>query len=421
LALFRIIMLVAAFDGVWVVRKAIFQHAAGLEVAFARVHWRPIYAFELLGLGPPSLAAARLLWNVVLVAIALGILGLFTRAACLVAALGTFYWIGTEYSFGKPHHTCVALVFALFSLPLAPVGARLSLESWWRRRRAARTGGDPLAVPEHAPWAALPIRLTQLTLAFGYFFAGATKLAISGLAWANGYTLMGIMVEYRSPWSHHFYGSQPLLVLMSIGLLCGQIGFPLVFLGTVWRWIFLPFVVLFHVMAMKTMGTGTFLTLWFALSAFLALERIPEFLQRFVGAGPAWRRLAVGLAFGTALWLTLSIYTANKPAWMAWLIVPTAFTLALAALPRFLAPLELAYDTRSHAAAEAVASLAALDWAHRLRFVATTAEHRRPRLGALALRLPLGLPALPLLGRWLEACAQPSPAISQPARTGEKR
>lgn len=421
LALFRIVMLAAAFDGVWVVRKAVFQHAAGLESEFAKAHWRPIYAFELLGLGPPDLATARAAWVVILAAIACGILGIFTRAACAVVALGASWWIGLEYSFGKPHHTCVALVFGLFALPLAPVGARLSLESWWRRRRAARAGGDPLRVPERAPWAALPLGITQLTIAFGYFFAGATKLAISGLGWANGYTLMGIMVEYRSPWSHHFYASPPLLVLMSIGLLVGQIGFPLAFLGTFFRWVFVPIAVLFHVMAMKTMGTGTFLTLWLALSSFVALERIPEVLARFAGAGPAWRRLLVGAAFATAGWLTLAIYVGNKPGWMAWLCLPVGIVLGLAALPRLLPPVELGYDARSAPARGAAATLAALDWAHRLRLVPGSAAAAPPSALALAARLPLGILALPFLPALRGALAQPSPGISQPLRTGEER
>jgi hypothetical protein len=414
LALFRIVLLAAAFDGVWVVRKAIFQHAQGVDAAFARIGWRPIYAFELLGLGPAGPAAARWIWGVLLVAITLGILGLCTRLACAVVALFSFYWIGSEYSFGKPHHTCVALMFGLFALPLAPVGARLSLDSLLRRLRAARRGGDPLAVPERAPWAALPIRLTQITVALGYFFSGASKLAISGPTWANGYTLMGIMVEYRSPWSEHFYESQPLLVLLSLGLLAGQVGFPLVFLGTPWRWVFVPIAVLFHVMAMQTMGTGTFLTLWLALSCFVALERVPEFLARTVGSGPWWRRAAVALAFGAVAWGTVLVYASRKPLWLPWLLLPVAFTLLLAALPRLLPALELVYDPSVPGSRRAVAWLAACDWARRLRLRAASPGDRgltlilpggREQRGAAALASVVArVPVAPLLVPFVARC-----------------
>ena len=435
LALFRIVLCAAAFDGVWVVRKSIFQHAEGIEQAFALSAWHPLYAFELLGIGPADLATARILWVIVLAAIAGGILGLCTRVSCALVALGSFYWIGSEYSYGKPHHTCVALMFGLFALPFAPVGARLSLDALVRRLRAAQSGADPQLVPQRAPWAALPIHLTQITAALGYFFAGMTKLAISGPSWANGYTLMGVMVEYRSDWSAHFYGSQPLLVLMSLGLLFGQVGFPLVFLGTAWRWVFVPIAVLFHVMAMKTMGTGTFLTLWLTLSCFVALERVPDFLRHFIGGGPLWRRVACALLFLGVAWVTVATYASSKPPWLPWLLLPVAFTLLLAALPRLLPPLAIDYDSRAARARRAAAWLAAADWGGRLALAPSgtgsglgvrTQSGQTLRgtdaLLALLVRLPLALLCLPFVAASLRADPdQLSPAGSQPSRAGDER
>ena len=390
LALFRIVLLAAAFDGVWVVRRAVFQHAQGVSETFARSQWHPLYAFELLGIGPPSPEVARVAWVVVLAAIACGILGLFTRLACFLAALGTFYWVGCEYSFGKPHHTCVALVFGLFALPLAPVGARLSLDALVRRVRAAWRGAE-YAVPERGEWAALPLNLAQITIALGYFFAGMSKLVIGGPTWPNGYTLMGIMVEYRSPWSEHFYGSQPLLVLMSFGLLFGQIGFVLVFLGTVWRWIFLPIAVLFNVMAMQTMGTGAFLTLWLVLSCFVALEAIPSFLRRFVGAGPPWRRVLVAVGLGAVTYKTVAIYSSRKPEWLPWLLLPLASVFVLAALPRLWPKLAVRFDP-SRASARVLAELlSASDWGGRIEL--------RPEVGARGVKVEGARTLLALMPR----------------------
>jgi hypothetical protein len=265
-------------------------------------------------------------------------------------------------------------------------------------------------LPERAPWAALPIHLTQITIALGYFFAGMTKLAVSGPGWANGYTLMGVMVEYRSPWSEHFYGDQRLLVVMSLGLLAGQAGFPLVFLGTFWRWVFLPIAVTFHVMAMKTMGTGAFLTLWLALSCFLA-----------------WRRALVALGFTAVAWETVAIYSSSKPAWLPWLLLPVAYTLLLAACPRWLAPVTVAVGPDARRAG---AWLAALDWARRLGLVRDSGAGLRVRreggeelaggraLAAVLARLPLAPLALPAL---LSAASAQSPGSSQPARTPDER
>lgn len=419
LAVFRIVLLAAAFDGVWLVRRAVFQRADRLDAVFLERSFDPIHVFELLGLGPPGPFVARLVWVGLLVSIALGILGLCTRLACAVAALLTFYWIGSEYSFGKPHHTCVALVFGLCALPLAPVGARLSLDSLLRRLRAARHGGDPLVVPERAAWAALPLRLTQLTIAIGYFFSGASKLARSGFEWANGYTLQGIMVEYDSVWTPYFVEHHALLVLMSIGLLFGQLGFPLVFASSAARWVFLPLVILFHVMAMQTMATGTFLTLWLALSAFVALEGVPAFLARVVGAGPVWRRAPIALVLTAVAWATLTLYLAKKPAWLPWLTVPLAFAVLLWAVPGLAPRLEIRHDPRDSRQARTAACLAAADWGRRLAFVGETP---RTRLGVYrdaerelhglraALAVLVRLPLAPILAPFLLTFALPRAA-----------
>lgn len=423
LAVFRIVLLGAAFDGAWLVRRAVFQRADRLDPVFLERSFDPIHAFQLLGLGPPGPIAARLVWVALLASIALGILGLCTRLSCALAALLTFYWIGIEYSFGKPHHTCVALVFGLCALPLAPVGARLSLDSLLRRLRAARRGGDPLAVPARAAWAALPLRLTQLTIAIGYFFAGASKLARSGPDWANGYTLQGIMVEYDSAWSSALVGHHALLVVMSFGLLFGQLGFPLVFAWSPARWVFLPLVILFHVMAMQTMATGTFLTLWFALAAFVALERVPDWLARVVGAGPVWRRALSALVLAGLTWATLAIYLAKKPEWLPWLLVPIGFAVLLWSLPGLAPPLEVRYDPRDPGQARAIACLSAADWGRRIAFLSEspraslavyTAAPRELRGLRAAFALLVRLPLAPFVLPFVLPFASPRAATTKP-------
>jgi len=416
LAVFRIVILVAAFDGVWVVRKAVFQRVAALDPVFLRRTFHPIYAFELLGLGPPGPVAATVVWSALLAALALGILGLFTRVACGVAALLTCYWIGSEYSFGKPHHTCVALAFALLALPFAPVGARLSLDSLGRRWRAARAG-DAWSAPERAEWAAFPLVLTQLTIALGYFFAAATKLGKSGAGWANGYTLMGILVEYESAWSPFLMRHREWLALMSVGLLLVQLGFPLIFLGAWARWVFVPLAILFHLLAMQTMSTGPFLTLWLALAAFVALERVPAFLRSTVGAGPAWRRLALALVLAALAYETAALYLEKKPAWFVWALVPLAYAALLWSLPRFLPALEVVFDPRERSARVAAAWIAACDWAGRIELrpvsgagagllvggVALDATHARR---SVLVRLPLAPLVAPFVWRAFGARAR---------------
>ncbi|MCZ6597088.1 MAG: HTTM domain-containing protein [Planctomycetota bacterium] len=314
LAVFRIVLMAAAFYSIWHFRMAVFQHADGIDVAYLSRPWNPIYAFELLRLDPPGPTTVRVVYWALLGALALATVGLATRVACAVAALLTFYWIGTHYSYGQPHHDCVALMFGLAALPLAPVGARLSVDAWLARRRR----GGPLPVPPvNGPWAMMPLRLVQITAALGYFFAGASKLVIAGPGWANGYTLQGIMLEYRSAWSEALADDIALLRVMSIGLLAVQTSFPLIFLSPKLRWFYVPATVLFHLVAMQTMATGTFLSMWFTLAAFVEWEKVPAFLRRAIRSGPLWRRPFVAAGAAAAAGFMLWIYFRDMPVWYA--------------------------------------------------------------------------------------------------------
>ncbi|MEM7311180.1 MAG: hypothetical protein AAF682_31220 [Planctomycetota bacterium] len=368
LAVFRIVMLAAALYAVWVFRTGVFQHADGLETSFLARSWNPIYVLEALGVPPPGPTAARVVFAVLLGSIALGIVGLFARTACAVAAVLTFYWIGVHYSFGKPHHDCVALMFGLLALPFGPVGGRLSVDSMLRRMRAARSSGAGyLAPPDAGAWAGLPLRLTQISAALGYFFAGATKLVLAGPGWADGYTLQAIMLEYKSAWSGVLADQVALCALMSVGLLFVQVSFPLVFLTPLLRWFYVPMAVVFHLVAMQTMATGPFLTLWFTLVCFIPAERVPAWFDRTLAGGPAWRRIAVGAMLVAFAALTFDLYFAQVPVWLAATLVPAALAVGLRLRGR--APEDVRFDPDQPSARRAVALLDAADWAGRLRFV----------------------------------------------------
>jgi hypothetical protein len=284
-----------------------------------------------------------------------------------------------------------------------PAGARLSLDSWRRRLRVAREGGDPTQAPLEAPWALLPLRLTQVTAALGYFFSGASKLANAGVGWANGYTLQGIMLEYDSPWSETFAAHVGLCAAMSVGLLVVQTSFPLIFAHSALRWVYVPLAVVFHLLAMQTMATGTFLTLWFTLAAFVDLERVPGFLRRNVleaplARGVAWAATLAVLALGV-----VRLYTLEMPGWTCLLGWPLVVTLLLGARRE---KLVLRWNRRDARVRRLVASLGALDWSGRLCLVAvdegTLAARERlggERTGREA--LALAARELPLVVAWM--------------------
>lgn len=276
LAMFRIIMLILACRTTGYVFHQVFD-LTKTQPNDPRYHWNPIFAFELLRLDVPSFEFIQLAALTCIVATICGIVGIFTRFSCFIAAGLYFYFWGLSYSNGQAHHEKIALMFALLSLPFSPCGVRLSLDSFIKRvvgsYRDRTPAHEPLATTsEYAMW---PLRLTQMTIAMGYGFAGATKLVVSGLGWANGYTLQNIMLSAGAPWSD-FVAADPMLCrLMSTGILFVQVSFPLVLFFPRLLWFYIPAATLFHLLGDMTLGAGIYDTLWLTMVAFIPLHRAP--------------------------------------------------------------------------------------------------------------------------------------------------
>lgn len=305
LGAFRALVCAVALYDVLLYSGLVLTDAAAVSDQGPLRPWTPIYLFQLLGLEPIGLAAAQQVQTVVLVALTAGALGLCSRLSCAIGALGFLYWTGLAYSFGKPHHDKVALAFAVSALPFARIGAAVSLDAVLRRWR----GRAPVVSVT-----AMPIRITQFTLAMGYFGAGAGKLLLGGPEWFNGYTLQGIMLGHDGDWSRFFAASVFGCQLQSIGVVAVQVLFPLVFVWPRLRWFFLPAATVFHLMTWKTMDTGPYMRLWLLLFAFVPLERIPTALARSLRRGPLVAAL-VGLpvlAYGALVFVVANHVV---PAW----------------------------------------------------------------------------------------------------------
>ncbi len=115
------------------------------------------------------LLAAHRIW---LVALALGCVGLFTRAALAVSFVLGAYLLGIDGNFGHVHHNDLPVVLALGVLTASRAGDAFSLDAV-RRRAVAPPSGE-------YRW---PLRAIQLTLAAVFFAAGIAKLRHSGLEW----------------------------------------------------------------------------------------------------------------------------------------------------------------------------------------------------------------------------------------------
>lgn len=161
----------------------------------------------------------------------------------------------------------------------------------------------------------MPLRFTQVTAALGYFFAGASKLAIGGPTWLNGYSLQAIMLHFHGDWTPFFAGSVFACRIMSIGLILVQATFPLALFLPRLRWFYVPAAIAFHLLTWKTMDTGPYLTLWFTLASFVALEEVPAFVRARVGRGPIATRIAWTAVLAASALLVLSVYLPVFPPW----------------------------------------------------------------------------------------------------------
>ncbi len=372
LAAFRIVVMALALYSAFELAPYIFGDAlrvtTGTEIAFLDRPWNPIFGFELLGIGPPGLTTVRLAYAALLGSILLGMVGAFTRVACAVAAALTFYWIGLIYSYDQAHHERIAIMMAMIALPLAPCGARLSIDSLRARWRRARAGGDATWVPQTSPFAGWPLRFAQITIVIGYFFSGASKLAIVGPSWMNGYTLQGFMLGGGGPWSDFLAASVPLALACSVGTLGMQITSPLLLVRPGLMWFYLPALASFHLISWTTGIIGdTYFLLWMMFAVFLPLERVPAFLGGQLRSGPVLKRWGVAVLIAGIAAGILCIYFYMVPVYFALLLVPVLAAFALILTPGV--RVDVVFDGACGLCRRSVAVLSALDWARRIRFL----------------------------------------------------
>ena len=156
--------------------------------------WMPLPLVEL-ALAPWGLEACPpfaglLLLNAVGVGAGLcALAGLATPVSMLLFALISVFLQGVAYSFGEVHHPEALLLVALVALALSPSGRALSVDALLHNSSSERAGDLT------SPYALWPRKLVQWLLALAYLSAAASKLATSGLDWANGFTLQYVLAE----------------------------------------------------------------------------------------------------------------------------------------------------------------------------------------------------------------------------------
>jgi hypothetical protein len=220
----------------------------------------------------------------------LALVGLWTRPAMFLFALGDWFFVSHMYSYGDVHHREAVFALFLVALAFAPSGASLSVDALLRRRRGERP--TTAATSELAMW---PLKFAHVLLAMTYFSTGMTKLLSGGLAWMNGYTLQNYIlsdaITRNIPLGLWVAQQHSLCMLLSIGTVLFEVFFfvsllvpriaPLFFLGGI----------LFH--------TGLYFVAGHPFWQFIMLNAI---LLLFLDPArtPGWLRRLNALSLGTA-------------------------------------------------------------------------------------------------------------------------
>jgi uncharacterized membrane protein YphA (DoxX/SURF4 family) len=217
----------------------------------------------------------------------LAVIGLLTRPALFVYALGYAFFVSHAYSYADVHHREALYAMFVLALAFAPAGDRLSVDALLRRRRAERAG-PAAARDDRTDLAMWPLRFLHVLLAMTYFSTGITKLLSGGLRWMNGYTLQNAIfsdaINRGIPLGIWLSHQHTLCILMSIGtILFETLFFVSLFVPRLAPYFFAGGL-LFHIGLFVTSGHPFFEHM--LLNATLLLFNDPDWFPAL------WRRLA---------------------------------------------------------------------------------------------------------------------------------
>lgn len=187
----------------------------------------------------------------------LGMVGLLTRWAATVCFIVLYLFNGVD---GGVKDSGWLLFSFLLLMTCCQSEDALSLKSLWSRQ------------PSPASWEyRWPLRVIQLTFIMVYSISGMYKLLQSGLQWTAPETLQGWYLFHRRTdtyyydWGNLFLEYPTIVTLSAIVTLILEIGVVLILLNEKFKWVFVPGLILMHLMI------GLTLNIWFKEYFFLLM------------------------------------------------------------------------------------------------------------------------------------------------------
>ena len=198
-----------------------FSHWLNISDAF----WLPVPLIHALGIDIPSPAFVLVLQRVFFIALSLGFIGLFSRAAFAVTFLSGLYLFGMRQSFGfvEPAEGHFFIMFGIFAM--SRCGDAFSVDSLVRRWRGRNHRIQEKAARGTYSW---PVRLMQLLFVSVFFAGGVAKMRLGGLDWIFSDNLaLTVQVIDLGPLSHWLAENVLLGQVLSVGALALELLSPL--------------------------------------------------------------------------------------------------------------------------------------------------------------------------------------------------
>lgn len=227
--------------------------------------WRgPLRLFKLVPLPQLSsqdVAMLQVVWKASLLT---GALGLLAKPSVVTAAVLGFYLLLLEQIEAKVHQHTAIVGLILIVLAASRCCDEFTLDRVIRKVWKGRDASFEPRAGEAYGW---PCKIIVIFLSTGYFLAGYSKVATSGLTWIFSDNFRNILIESQygfsstpplTNWGGYIAGSKLFCVGLAAASVAGEMLYPLALFNRTLRRLLVPAALLAHLMILLLVGPRFF-------------------------------------------------------------------------------------------------------------------------------------------------------------------